>query len=638
MKKIIPSVLSTLMTLACAPSQAAMLTDPCENAADKIACIEGKIDEQSALITERIRYLNETPGPVGLQGPQGETGTQGDAGAKGSKGVAGRDTKTELNSEYNTRYQALLNQDLYVSSLINTPILKFIQLDQENIDAMPRRIADLNRNPGIIGVTPDKRTDASLSWLDYPRNSEGAYIPNLSDVFGQVNYLLELDPAGVLHIRFPFGQDPVDGFVDTVAEYCTLRPASPFCGEDMAGLADLRYMESIDLQELKELPQEITVTSAREFSIYKLGMEPDDLAFLMVIDHILELFERPEFKDAVIANITEAQVLLEQRNQIESDILQMNIDLAETQEQEEQLQQELDTLTSDYQFSSKALQDGRILFESLTSEEYGLRKERLINYINDSDLLYVTLMNSAIELYWQYKEDPLSMTEDERAAWNTFEFRFMYFAEDFLFKWKDAARTERDLFFQNYVGSNLEGLMGAPSTPDFVDAGAERVGDLYLSKQPPAIKTWQTAMASATTVASLAGVTAAGFGLSAGIASAASSNIVAGTAVYGMFSVLSATSSSGGAAAIGGASGVASAAAAPVAIVVLAMTAGIMEGIDVFDQAAKDERYEAFMDYYIHAEDPGSLHNIDLPIEDRKNMINNMLYMWMTSNSQLATN
>ncbi len=631
-------ILSSLLAIACAPALAATLTDPCENAADKIACIEGKIDEQSLLIADRIRYLNETQGPVGLQGPQGETGPQGAPGPQGSKGAAGRDNKTALKTEHDSRYMALLNQDVYVSSLINTPSIKFALLDMENIGAMPRRIADLNRNPDIIGVTPAQRSEADPAWLDFPKDSDGVYLDSFSDTFEKILFVSDIDNEENLRTSLLFDGQPVEEHVDTVAQYCTLRPNSAFCGTDMAGLADLRYMTSIKLEELSELPQELTVQSAREFSIYKLGMEPDDLAFLMVIDHILALFEQVEFKNAVMANMNEALALLDTRLDIESSILQLNIDAAETQELKDQYQQELDTLTSDIAFSRQSLEDGLILFESLSSDEYGLRKERLINYINDSDLLYVTLMNSAIELYWQYKDNPLAMTEEQRAAWSTFEFRFMYFAESFLFKWKDAAQTERDLFFQNYVGSNLDGLLGAPSTPDFVDAGAVRVGDLYLKKQPPAIQTWQTAMASATTVASLAGVTAAGFGLTAGVASAAGSNIVAGSAVYGMFSALTASSSAGGgAAAIGGASGVASAAAAPVAIVVLALTAGIMEGIDVFDQAAKDERYEAFMNYYIHAEDPASLHNIDLPLEDRRNMINNMLYMWMASNSQLAT-
>lgn len=627
------TILTTLLIMASVPSLAATLADPCEGAADKIACIETKISEQSALIADRIRYLNETPGPTGMQGPQGEPGPQGSDGPQGAKGITGRDTKQALYNEFTTRNQSLTNRSVNISSQILTPGLKVLQIETSGIDAFQRRLADLNRNPNIIGVTPQQRSEADPVWLDFPQGSNGDYLNAFSDTFGKVLYVAGLDSEDNLRIGYMFEGQPVEEHVDTVAEYCTLRPDSTFCSGDYSNLASSRFIGSLDLELLRDAPQELTVTSAREFSIYKLGMDQDDPAFQMVIDHMLGLFGQADFKNAVIDNMNEALGLLDATFDIESNLLQSNIDLANTQEDKDQFQQQLDTLSSEHASSRQAIEDGLVMFESLSSDEYGLRKQRLINYINDSDLLYVTLINSAVQLYWQYKENPNLMSVDERAAWQTFEFRFMYFAEDFLIKWKAAAKKERDLFFQNYVGSNLEGLLGAPSTPDFVDAGATRVGDLYLSKQPKALQDWQTAMAASGVAASLVGVTAAGFGVSAGIAAAKT----AGTVAVGLYSAFSTTSVSTATAALGGSTGIASAATGPLAILVVAGIAGVMEGMEVFAQGEKDVRYEAFMNFHIHAEDPGSLHNIDLPLEDRKNMINNMLYMWMISNSQVAT-
>ncbi|KGD65128.1 hypothetical protein Y5S_01562 [Alcanivorax nanhaiticus] len=650
-------ILAIPLMAACLSAYAATLSDPCETADDKFLCIQEKIDEQSALIADRIDYLNTTQGPTGPQGLAGPVGPTGQTGPAGVKGDPGRNSKQEIGLNYGDRYWALVSK----SASMNLEGLAFIYEQgqiEANLSNLARRLSDLNRDYTVIGPTPEQRNLDNLAYLDFPKDGD-SYLALISEVLNNTNYQTALSGDGELETsELP---PPPGTESDSILSWCTLLD-SLFCGADYTDIAAVRFIDSLDLDVLAEQPTEITIKGPRELSLYKMGIEPDDPIYDMVLDAFLEKLEDPGLQGQILVSFQAMLAELDNLQDIQLNHYNLLMDAAPDESERQRLEDELAELTATYESERQQVEEGHTLFLSLASAEYGIRRERLAYYANKSDVLYVSLIQEAMDLFWQYKSNPVSMTQAQQDAWAIFERRFLHFSRDFVTHWQGAATAEKELFYQNYSGSSLEGLLGAPSTPDFVDEGAARVGDLYLDKQPPSVRTWQAGVAGSVAAVTTAGTIAAGFTLSgalaANIASAGAAIVAAeaglaaattATAAASAAATLSAAQSSAAAlcsvacsvGAITGGSGASAAAgsvAGPILIVALAATSGIMEGIDVVAQGDKEKRYDELMAYSIDPYDPDTLFGMDIPFEDQKNMIDNMLYMWMITNAGAAAN
>jgi len=596
------------LTLAGFQSQAETLTDPCQDAADKFSCIQAAIDTEAVQIRTLIDALDGAVGEQGPQGPRGEQGAEGPQGTAGPQGPRGDtgpagpdlvinaagDTITQFEIDLHNQVAALISR---AGSLnINLSIAKSnVNFFSGAVDTLPRTFSDLNRNPANIGVTAEDRDLDNLSMLDYPQK-DGQYLASYS----YDNSLgLQAESCTVLINPNVADSDPslittcvpvLTAPVNIVEFYCTLLPESASC---TSTLIDYGAINSLDPVELATLPPSTsidpgTVMSAREYSVYKFGTEPDDPVFLMVVDSLLEIFEDPEFSSTVLEGMEESKA---QVSASEPNYEEIIADIDHAKEQ----------------------------FASVSNGDYGMRRERLAMQAEENDLIYLLFVQQAAHLYWKYKHDTTwasGLSAEEAESWATFESKFLYFADEFVRAWQDATETEKNLWLAQTNQPYMDGLLGGASTPEFVELGLARVNNDYMSSQPDYVQTVLEGLAAAGGTIAFVGAVATAY--VAGSAALAASGVA-------LFDI---AASLGSIAAVG-AGGSVALAAAPILIITVAVIAAVMEAVELDAQEDREERYEAFMAYRVDPTDPNTLFPIEATSEDQKGVIANMMYMWL---------
>jgi len=566
--------------------------DPCSEESNKIDCIVELIEQEKEAIENKINYLNTTPGP------QGERGIQGPQGMVGNEGLAGEDRRNPILSQVEVLLEQMDERDIEIGRLNRNEIDPIINFFDTNIYDLRRRFSNLNRNPEIIGESSTDR----ISTLDFPRG-DGLGSPYLSgfDVYRNGELCQVRLVHNVVNTSCETATD--EGQLELVNVCTNGVNSANYCGEVISN----RKMNAIvisdqmlvDSDELLNLPQQESLhvlSSTHEWPSYKMGMEANDPLFDLALENVLTKLENPEIRDEIYGLYENARSNTSvyyhlYRTQLATDPQY----IGQPDELEEailaSMNEETEVIAS-IDFSIE-------LFETLENMNYGMRKERLAEYAKSSDLLYYALVHSIAEVYLNYLYDPsfaASLTNDELEALQGFEENLLAFSQNVLQQWKDIAQQKRDELSVAQPTLSMAHIFESQQTEDVVSAAALELQQRYRSTSQ-----------SVTQLESFAASTGVSIGLSAPFASGLIATTSIGAAISGAGTTtgfgVGAFLSGGGMTAVGGIVGVVGVVAFPATVVVLAVTALVVQSIEIGRQESREARYEALQEFEISSLD-----------------------------------
>lgn len=664
MKKLLLS-----LTLLISQPVLAAIEDPCASEAkgDKLDCINVLILEQKQQIEARIAYLNTTPGPQGGQGPQGDLGPRGPQGAQGqqgpqgdqgSRGVPGPDSLVqgppgEQGPAGEDRRSA---DEAYILAKNNTLVNRYrdflsIFLNQvrhpiENnlgpdLSDLRQALSKSNRNVDIIKFQVTRHPNL-YDGLDWPRDENGDYLASFTRFIDDqaCTYSLSLGNSGDLVENCSYNPS---GFFPARTVCHETSPYIPsFCNNVISAsemdnivvnnstIIDAEVHNNVALN-LPTTDTEFEIISLNEWVNYKLGLDSEDPILIMALDRMIEHAENPDIYHAVVAGFESAKA------SVYTEISMLKLTRPDLINELNQYQADL----------LQAIENSAAIYNSIADPSYQQRRLRLGEYAMDSTLMYYYLVETVMSIWLDYRQCqyagllpasvPLTcdldwpLSPEQQAAFDTFEAKLLQYTQNYLHRWQDRAFEMKAEYFASKPQTAGPELFGDINTPDFIEeANAELSGD-YLARQPEDVRKMHESMAaggvflagSVVAASTAAYVSAYGIGTATityigltGATTTVTTSLTVGSALTGSAAAAGYTTSIS-------AGGAIAAVAGPVAIVGAAAAIGIVTTKMIFEEAKRQEKYEAFMAFDVNGMTTTSLHALD------NDVIANIMYMWL---------
>jgi len=662
----------------CLIGQAAFASDPCAEETNKIACISGLIDQEVVTINGLLAEL-KTPGPqgeIGDQGPEGEQGEKGDVGDDEYTDQYSElsDREAELNSSQSTWYQTLqanVISDVYPSLNTTSSLIGRLQKARGEISRY-------NRNPYIIaGINEYSSNESGYAYFDklvFPQyrptgriltNSDymeeeifDLRVPNFyyEDPADNCVYLVTKSPEGFevesgveIELDSCLGDVDYPGSIYQKQPVCDLVPNSGFCAhllreeeeqklttlfdgaEDNLELSDDDF--KIDEEDLRfddpifDSKVPINIGSASDYANFKLGMDFDDPLYQAVLSRTLDFIE-------------------DNTDEISSIISDSEEEIMETWEILESLPQpptELVNITNQANAVRTGFHNAKSQL-TLLSQNNQYSRSILSMSGGQDDLMRYLLVVHLIDIYVEYRTGESNFTQVQiddgiLDSIEKLESNLSYFARDRKKYIKQQAYLARVAFHSNFNGMPLDSLLGAPSTPDFVSIAEDQLNTFAVLNLPAELAEFYFALESANEegeprllellpLASAAIATSTGIDPEKLIEEQANAMIM--KIVDKAIKKISVKGAKVAMKALGYAGRIGS--SGPAKIIALAFEIGITEGIEVFEQGAKDRRYKLIM-----AQDANRLiHPNDMTDVEVSSLLHDWLYLELGENVLLS--
>lgn len=605
-------VLSSLaLLLASMNTHAATSDDPCEGTADRFTCLQALIDQEQQLITARIDYLNNTPGPKGETGPQGPQGIQGEQGADG--------------------YDVYSDFQDYVDKWMDelAPIAQSYQNDREySRDRLGKNgyfagdlrvrlgkshlaLSNLNRNPALMGAqtyNPYVAT-SDYSKLFYPEAVAGVAIDPL------VGYAYSVDGMNFYRVTKAAHSAPKATLTTDTNDILYGTFTANICDDTVLSTVPSYCHNVADIEEVNtvsnawETGQLVVVggesicdqgycggltfaNSPRTVTAYQIKMASDNALYRLAIKEYLAILEsdiNDITQDMVVSAVTMSTKILD---------LQAQIATESDPDTKADLQTRLDAATA----AQESMLNGVPLLTFFADPSNNNRELRLSILAASNPLVKFNITTVMSNLYYRYRDGTLTgLTTEEQTALYDFDDEMTAYYQNYIKRWQAKAYNLRLDYFATKNFSTLASMFSSPHTPDFTkQAQAELEGEVY-DKQTPLLRTLVDVASGTGLGFSFGGVVATSWGMGALTGTLGPlDTVIFGNAALQLTPEILEVSTEVAAEAVAevassssafGGVGVGSAAAGPAAIVTSAVIIAIEGGIQAFEQGKKDDNY-----------------------------------------------